>query len=341
LRGASGWLWPALACWVAVFFLIPLWMVAPPSTCSRTLANLPGPPPAPPKTRCNDKEPTETRHWDIRAGWRFAVVAVVTVSLSGAVLCAAASLAPSAQGQAGIPVLLATGKELVLRLSDLPRGWTSDGSAGPCMQGGGSDSSAPDCGNTPMLRQQASDDKFTHCLGLPVSHVSMLTWQDEPGEPFTYVSSTFTAPGYSSLYQTPTLASAVTIEPSVALQERDLAAFSRPSFPKCFKIQEVWQMWAIAEQLGPTKHLSMAFGPMCRIPEKVAKGVTAISYAVSFTLKSPKRDLSALFAWVIFGAGHVEEVLKATSTLVTPMPAAAVTTAFGHLEDRLLAYTAS
>ena len=111
--------------------------------------------------------------------------------LSGAVPCAAAT-----ERQASTVALVATGKELVLQLSDLPRGWTSDGSAGPCMRGGGtSDPSAPDCGSTPMLRQQASDDKFAKCLGLPVSHVSMLTWEDEPGEPFTYVSSTFTAPG--------------------------------------------------------------------------------------------------------------------------------------------------
>jgi hypothetical protein len=169
----------------------------------------------------------------------------------------------------------------------------------------------------------------------------MLTWEDEPGEPFTYVSSTFTAPGYSSLYRTPTLASAVTIEASVAVQERDIAAFSQSSFPRCFKVQEAWQMWAIAEQLGPTKHLSMAFGPMRRVPEKPAKGVTAIGYAVSFTLKSPKGNLSALFAWVILGAGHAEEVLKVTSTSATPMPGAAVAMALGHLEDRLVVYAMS
>ena len=63
-------------------------------------------------------------------------------------------------------------------------------------------------------------------------------------------------------------------------------------------------MWAIAQQLGPTKHVSMAFGPMHRVAEKPAKGVTAIGYTVSFTLKSPKRNVSALFAWVILGAGR-------------------------------------
>jgi hypothetical protein len=68
--------------------------------------------------------------------------------------------------------------------------------------------------------------------------------------------------------------------------------------------------------------------------------VTAIGYAVSFTLKSPKRNPSALFDWVSFGAGRAEEVLKITSTSVTPMPAA-VTMALGHLEDRLVAYAAS
>jgi len=55
-------------------------------------------------------------------------------------------------------------------------------------------------------------------------------------------------------------------------------------------------MWAIAQQLGPTKHVSMAFGPMHRVAEKPAKGVTAIGYTVSFTLKSPKRNVSALLA---------------------------------------------
>jgi hypothetical protein len=133
----------------------------------------------------------------------------------------------------------------------------------------------------------------------------------------------------------------VTIEPSIALQRRDLVAFLQPSFPTCFKIQEAWQMWAIAQQLGPTKHVSMAFGPMHRVAEKPAKGVTAIGYTVSFTLKSPKRNVSALLAWVILGAGTTEEVLKVTSTSHTPMPAAAVTMALGHLEDRLIAYAAS
>jgi hypothetical protein len=263
---------------------------------------------------------------------------VMVASLCGVVLCAAASSATAADVQASTRASLATGKELVLRLSDLPRGWTSDGSAGPCMQGGGSDPSAPDCGNTPMPRQQAADDKFAQCLGLPVSHVSMLTWEDEPGEPFTYVSSTFTAPGYSSVCLTPTLASAVTIEPSMAVQARDLTAFSQSSFPRCFEIQEAWQIFAIGEQLGSTKHVSMAFGPMHRVPEKAAKDVMVIGYAVSFTLKSPKLNLSSLVTWVILGAGHAEEVLKATSASVTPMPAAAVAMALGHLEDRLIAY---
>ena len=260
----------------------------------------------------------------------------MVASLSGAVPCVAAT-----GRQTSTPALLATAKELVLRLSDLSRGWTSDGMAGPCMQGGSSGPSAPDCGNTPMPRQQAAADKFAKCLGLPVSHVSMLTWDDEPGEPVTYVSSTFTAPGYSPLYQTPTLASAVTIEPSIALQQRDIAAFSQPSFPRCFKTLEAWQMWAIAEQLGPTKHVSVAFGPMHRVPGKPAKGVAAIGYAVSFHLKSPKRNVSALFAWVILGAGRAEEVLKIISTSATPMPAAAVAMALGHLEDRIIAYAAS
>ena len=66
-----------------------------------------------------------------------------------------------------------------------------------------------------------------------------------------------------------------------------------------------------------------------------------IGYAVSFTLKSPKRTVSALFAWAIFGAGDAEEVLRVTSTLATPMPAGAVTMALGHLEGRLIAYAVS
>jgi hypothetical protein len=60
-------------------------------------------------------------------------------------------------------------------------------------------------------------------------------------------------------------------EPSVALQERDVAAFSQSSFPRWFKIQEAWQMFATAERLGPTEHVSMAFGPMDRVTEKAPK----------------------------------------------------------------------
>ncbi len=248
--------------------------------------------------------------------------------------------AVAAEGQVGTPALLATGKELVLRSSDLPRGWTSDDDAGECMDGSGPSSSAAGCSTTGVPRQQASDDKFAQCLGLPVSHVSMLTWKDEPGEPFTYLSPTFTAPGYSGLYQVPTLASAVTIEPSAAVQGRDLAAFSQPSFPRCFKVQEAWQMLAIAEQLGSARHVSMAFGPVHRVPEEAATGVTAVGYTVSFTLRSPQHNVSALFAWVILGAGRAEEVLKATSASAAPMPAAAVVMALGHLEGRLAACAA-
>ena len=79
----------------------------------------------------------------------------MVASLSGAVPCVAAT-----GRQTSAPALLATAKELVLRLSDLSRGWTSDGMAGPCMQGGSSGPSAPDCGNTPMPRQQAAADKL-------------------------------------------------------------------------------------------------------------------------------------------------------------------------------------
>ncbi len=99
-------------------------------------------------------------------------------------------------------------------------------------------------------------------------------------------------------------------------------------------------MWAIAQQLGPTKHVSMAFGPMHRVAEKPAKGVTAIGYTVSSPSSHPSG--TCLPYWPGSSLGQAPpEVLKVTSTSHTPMPAAAVTMALGHLEDRLIAYAAS
>ena len=89
------------------------------------------------------------------------------------------------------------------------------------------------CANQSFPGQQATDDRFARCLGVPVSQVAMLAGNDEPGEPFSYSSSTYTAPGGSEAKindSPPTAQSLLTIEKSAPVQKADLAAFSRASF---------------------------------------------------------------------------------------------------------------
>ena len=145
-------------------------------------------------------------------------------------------LAGSAQSPAAIA------RTLVLNASDVPAGWKSDGTEGRCIASGpGSDPGAPYCGSPPLPGEEATDARFARCVGVPLSHVSMWTGVDEPREPFTYSSSTYTARGGSRTNPTeeaPTALSNLTIESSTTSQRSDLEAFAKPSFPSCFKIEE-------------------------------------------------------------------------------------------------------
>ncbi len=143
------------------------------------------------------------------------------LSLAGPVFAANTTASPTN--------LLAEAKSLAISAGDVPAGWTSDDQAGQCIAGADSDPSKPYCGNTPIPSEQAGDDRFAKCLGVPVSHISMITGADEPGEPLSYASSTYTAPGGPNANPDflPQVGSYVTIEPSRAAQVADLRAFFR------------------------------------------------------------------------------------------------------------------
>ena len=112
-------------------------------------------------------------------------------------------------------------------------------------------------------------------MWVPVAHVSMWTGLDEPGEPFTYSSSTYTAPGGSRINPTEEAATAVsnlTIESSTASQRSDLEAFVKPSFPACFKIEENGVTFQFIQSYAHLAHLKLSFGSVERILGEACTG---------------------------------------------------------------------
>ncbi|HUC15267.1 MAG TPA: hypothetical protein VMS00_12510, partial [Acidimicrobiales bacterium] len=131
----------------------------------------------------------------MRSRWKVAGAGLAAVTcMAVASPCGAASASRVAQEQVDTTSPLIVAKQLALSGTDLPPGWTSDGQAGQCMAGKGSNPAAPYCGNAPLPGWHATDEKFAACVGVPVSQIPLVAGEDEPGEPFTYSSSSYTAP---------------------------------------------------------------------------------------------------------------------------------------------------
>ncbi len=268
------------------------------------------------------------------------MAALVYLVVAGPCWAASASRVVHEQVDTTSPLTVA--KQLALSGADLPHGWTSDGQAGQCMAGKGFNPAAPYCGNAPLPSWQTSFEKFAACVGVPVSQIPLVAGWDEPGEPFTYSSSSYTAPGppganpdFQSHVQ-----SALMIEMSASEEERDLDAFSKPSFPVCFNILESGSLFAFLKEFIVAEHGTFSFGGMHRVAEPATAGVTTIGYEATMDLRSPKLSISETITWVLFGAGRVEEVLELGSTSRSRLPAAVADTALAHLGKRLAAYVA-
>lgn len=108
----------------------------------------------------------------------------------------------------------------------------------------------------------------------------------------------------------------------------------------CFKILESGPLYALIRELIVAEHGTFSFGGMHRVPEPARAGVTTMGYEATVNLRSPKLSISETSTWVLFGAGHVEEVLELGSTSRSRLPAAVADTALAHLGKRLAAYVA-
>ncbi|HUC12919.1 MAG TPA: hypothetical protein VMS00_00570 [Acidimicrobiales bacterium] len=261
-----------------------------------------------------------------------AAVVMLWISLAGPALGTTAAASPTNP--------LAVAKSLAISAGDVPSGWTSDDQAGQCIAGAGSDPSKPYCGNTPLPSEQAADDHFAKCLGVPVSHISMLTGADEPGEPFSYASSTYTAPGgpKANPDYLPQVGSFVTVEPSRAAQVADLRAFSTTSFPRCFEIEEHGPLEAVIADFAALIHGKLSFGTVHDIAVASRPGVSAVGYAFPMTLSSPKLSGTITYSLVILGAGHIESVIHLQSWSSTPFPPKVAVAVTLRIEGKLGAF---
>jgi Protein of unknown function (DUF2510) len=239
-----------------------------------------------------------------------------------------------------------------LNSHDFPPSWTSNGEGGRCIaRGPDSDPRASHCGNPPLpgSNQQSNDGDLAHCLGVPLSHVSMLTSNDEPGEPYTYSSSEFMAvshatPNTLTANESPVAQSYVTLENSVASQRRDLEAFSKSSFSACM---ESW--WKRNPDLGLIEGVASASGlkPMFtpvqvhRVAVPSTPGTRVEAYDFDFTLRSSAFDESIIDKTVIMGAGRIETVLNLTGSESQPFPASLANELIVHTEVGLAGVAAS
>jgi len=218
---------------------------------------------------------------------------------------------------------LAIATALSLSSKDLPAGWTSDGQGGRCIAGKASNPAAPYCGTTPLPGQMASEKAFARCVGVPIAHISMLIGQDELGEPFTYSSSTYTAPGGPGANPDllPQAQTYLSIEPSVAAQTTDLKAFSKAGFPRCFEIEESGPLFAVIKGFAHALDGHFSVGPLKHVPIPSTSDVNSVGYYVVMDLRARSFSGSETLQMAIMGAGHIEEVLILQSWSNSPLPA--------------------
>jgi hypothetical protein len=233
---------------------------------------------------------------------------------------------------------------------DFPQQWTSNDEAGPCIAGKDDGTPGkPYCGNPPFPGIAREDETFARCIGVPISHVSMLTGTDELGEPYTYSSSTYTAPSTAapdtlSSDDAPEAQSFFTLEPSASRQASDLAAFAKPSLIPCL---ETWEqtspVMAFVQGLASAAGARMTFSApvIRRISIPSTSGVHVIAFAETLIFRTPTIQESLLSEEIIMGAGRVESVLNLSGSATTPFPAALARTLVARQEQRVAAVAAS
>jgi len=241
---------------------------------------------------------------------------------------------------AGSVSLLGVAKVLSLQASELPASWSSDSTAGPCMAASFGTFAAGHCPLPPAV-QQADNEKFARCLKVPISRVGMLTGSDEPGEPFTYSSSTFTGSGGSDtnpVAMAPSAQSYLSIEKSTPEERFDLAAFSAASFLGCYTILQKGATWALLKSLAVAGHLSLSSAPLHKLPISKIAGVTAVAYQDQLNFHSARFTGSIIYSMVILGAGPIEEVLDLQGSSAYPFPARLESKIVTDVERHLAGY---
>ena len=248
-------------------------------------------------------------------------------------------LASRAQSPAAIA------RALAINVGDVAAGWKSDGTEGQCIASGpGSDPGAPYCGSPPLLGEEATGARFAWCVGVPLSHVSMWTGVDEPGEPFTFSSSMYTAPDGSRTNPTeeaPTALSNLTIDTG-SFQRSDLEAFVKPVFPSCFKIEENGENFEFVQSYADLAHLKLSFGQLERVAAQPAPGVSLVEYqqVLSFTGPKLRGLVKHPIRWSLWKPPISRKTQELGGSSADPLPAPVAERIIGCVELRLANFVA-
>jgi hypothetical protein len=218
-------------------------------------------------------------------------------------------------------------RAVLLTKGDVPTTWQSNHEGGKCIANGpGSKPRAPYCGNAPLpgTNQQASDNTYAQCLGLPVSQISMLTGNDEPGEPPTYSSATFAPKEASSSIKSdedPTALMWLTVQPSVTAQQKGLAAINSPRLFGCT------QSWlksspfnSLADAIGSAV-TNQSFLPSItfkRVSVPNLVGVQTGAYQMNIKMEIGTHALTTEGQFVVLGAGRLEAYLSLSNPSAYP-----------------------
>jgi hypothetical protein len=258
-----------------------------------------------------------------RRSWRLklALALIVSIALAGCTSGSSASNTTMDSSLTGPPLdtsSSAVASAVEFGVADVPSGWMSDRQAGSCIVGAGGNPSQPYCGNPPLpgSNQQATDDAYAHCLGLPVDRISMFTGNDEPGEPPTFASSTYSPPGSSTDQNGsggPEAQMYVTVERSANDERADLAAVSRPSASGCTErwFRNGFILKFLGALTGDFKEgqlktdITITPATVSTIPGVRA---TAFSAHVSFQLKGLMESFNE--ESVLLGSGRIEVILE-------------------------------
>jgi hypothetical protein len=267
-----------------------------------------------------------------------AVVLIVVITSSSSSMKTPVSFQGPPKGSAP----LAVASSVSLTRGDLPQGWTSNDQGGRCIAGNDGNPNATTCPDQDSFPGAARlDATLARCLGLPVSQLSMVTGEDEPGEPFTYSSSNFsspasTTPGSVSTDEAAQAQSYVTVEPSASRQTSDLAALTRHTFITCqtayFK-QSVAAESAQTSPAGSTFKISHFVIRKMSVPTLPGVQIAAVTLTASFGFLTTHEMVQA--NEIVMGAGRIELALTLEATSKVPFPALLAKTLISREEHRL------